>query len=345
MAYSMNAFSPTPGAASGGSGGAGGVGGGPTPWWTLPQYAQNFNTLKQNTPSGYNFDPVQGNYVPNVGSPADLEAQRARMQGMENTRFTQGTQAFNAALSGLSGLGSSFGATPSFNFGGGTGAATSFPSWNGGGFSGGSTPSIPSTPNPASLYAHPTTPANTVVGGPDQGQLAANNSAIFGQAKDQAAQTAQAAMRGLSGSLAARGMGGAGYEAGQVGRTVSNAADQIGAASRQLAQEQYDQALSRANLQAQIASSERGQDLGAQTTLRGQDLGAYSTLRGQDIGAQTAYRGQDLGAYTAQLGAATSQRAQDLAAQEAAAQLGLTARGQNLSYLSSAMNNLRGLTY
>lgn len=111
--------------------------------------------------------------------------------------------------------------------------------------------------------------------------LTSANSAAFATAKDQAAQTARASLDALSGELASRGMGGAGYEAGQIGGNLSREANTIGAASRA---EAINEASLRAdenktNYEGSIA--QRGQDISA----AGQRLSAGVATRGQDISA------------------------------------------------------------
>lgn len=59
---------------------------------------------------------------------------------------------------------------------------------------------------------------------------AAANAATFGQAKEGAANNARASLMGLRQALGARGMAGAGYEAGQIGQSVASASDVTGRA-------------------------------------------------------------------------------------------------------------------
>lgn len=125
------------------------------------------------------------------------------------------------------------------------------------------------------------------------------NTAAFATAKDQAAQTADASMRGLSGALAARGLGGAGYEAGQIGNTLSREANTIGAAGR-------DEARNEAALSAQAS---------------GENLSAGVTQRGQDIGAQEAEANRESQARSEAYSGAITQREQDIQQQESAAEL------------------------
>lgn len=190
---------------------------------------------------------------------------------------------------------------------------------------------------------HPTMPGQiNFASGPSADQLKSNNDAVYARAKDDAGNTARAALTGLTGELQGRGMGGAGYEAGQIGSTVSRAANTIGEASRQNAQTQYDQALARANMQDQLNVTQRGQDISSLNSMYGNDIGAFTASRGQDLGASTAARGQDLSLASAKYGtdasSALTARGQDLGkystdvnAGVAAAGHSLTARGQDIS--------------
>lgn len=107
----------------------------------------------------------------------------------------------------------------------------------------------------------------------------AAHAAAFGKAKDDAAMTAQSAMTGLQGILSQRGMGGAGYEGGQIGHVLGQEANQMGAASRAEAQSEADRSQRTAEFNANSAITQRGQDQSAQATAyqgaiqqRGQDL-------------------------------------------------------------------------
>lgn len=227
------------------------------------QASVNYDPNKTNgAPAGYYYDQVQGRYLPTAGSPSDQLTQRTREQGFEDQagQFAGQDQAdkqqlFGTILGGLNNpQGSMFGI-------GGAGAPSPY---TGGGYN---------IPPPVSATT-----------GPGADQLKASNDAAFATAKDEAANTTQAAMQGLQGDLQARGMGGAGYEAGQVGHTLANEADQIGAASRQNAGVRYDQNLTRANVDTQAQVAQRGQTIGAEQAQAGDAL----TARGQDINAATA---------------------------------------------------------
>lgn len=174
--------------------------------------------------------------------------------------------------------------------------------------------------------------------GPNQQQQDAQESATFGKVKDNAANTAQAAMRGLTDSLTARGMSGGGYEGGQIGGTLSRTANQIGEGERQWAGQRYADAEHRADVNTNAGLTARGQDLSSSTAERGQDVGAGVATRGQDIGASTAARGQDLSAAESNLGAATTSRGQDLQALLAKMGFATAERGQNLGAEQSNQN-------
>lgn len=130
------------------------------------------------------------------------------------------------------------------------------------------------------------------------------NAAAFATAKDQAAQTAQASMRGLQQALSARGLTGGGYQAGQIGTTLAREANTIGQASR-------DEARNEANLQAQADEA----NLGAQVTQRGQDISRQEAdaeraarLAEASFSGGIAQRGQDIG-----VAESAANRAADLA--------------------------------
>lgn len=226
---------------------------------------------------------------------------------------------------------------------------------------GGSTPGTVSYSAPSSTMGVPSAVSSSGLTGPQTStfnptatigplNLASSDAAAFANAKDQAGQTASASMTGLQQALAGRGMGGAGYEAGQIGSTLATAANTIGAAGRAKAIEDANLTAEGnvANLNAGV--TQRGQDIGAEEgaanrTLQGKEA-AFSgdiSQRGQTLSAQEAdanraaeeastafsggvtQRGQDLSAATAARDAAYSgsiaQRGQDIGAAESAADL------------------------
>lgn len=237
----------------------------PTPWWQTPGNNSAVPNLEKSAPDGYTYDPVQQQYV---RTPASAGA-------------NLGTYA-DSALEKILGPGSTLGGQ-----GGGLSAlmgAAGVP----GGAGGGSL--IP----PATAGAAPTAPTVPPVKY-DAGALAAAHAAAFGQAKDEAAATAKSSLSSLRSALSARGAGGAGYEAGQTGKVLGTAANTIGAASRQEAQDTADLMTHAADENFSGALEQGGQNLAAATAAQGN---------------ATAQRGQDV-----------AQRGQDLAANEAAANL------------------------
>lgn len=183
--------------------------------------------------------------------------------------------------------------------------------------------------------------------------LTAANTAAFATAKDQAANTAQASMTGLQSALSARGMGGAGYEAGQIGQTLSREANTIGAASRSQAQHEANLRAQQtiANLNAQVA--QRGQTLGAKVAQRGQTIGADVTQRGQTIGAQEADANrqaetENAAAQRAAVAAGNTysgeimQRGQNIQSAQAAADLAQRAAAQKSSQTLSILQAVMG---
>lgn len=151
------------------------------------------------------------------------------------------------------------------------------------------------------------------------------NSAAFARAKDQAAKTAGASMTGLQQALASRGMGGAGYEAGQIGGTLGREANTIGEAGRAQAEKE-------AELSARAAEA---------------NLSAGVAQRGQTIGAQQGKAARELSAREAAFSGGINQRGQDIQSRESAANLaaekahdiysgGIAQRGQDIGVGESA---------
>lgn len=291
-------------------------------------------------------------------TPEWYAAQRADVvnrAGVSGTAEGTGEANYLSKLSPtLAGLYSAIGG----NGGGTSGAST--PGTVSYGGSGGGTPGTVSYSAPSSTMGAPSVSSSGLTGPQTSTynptatiaplNLAASDTASFANAKDQAGQTASASMLGLQQALAGRGMGGAGYEAGDIGRTLSTAANTIGAAGRAKAIEDANLTAQGnvANLNAGVA--QRGQDIGAEEgaanrglqgkeaafsgdiAQRGQTLSeqeadanrqaeeaatAYSggvTQRGQDIGAETAAR-------NAEYSGSIAQRGQDIGAAESAADL------------------------
>lgn len=196
----------------------------------------------------------------------------------------------------------------------------------------------------------------------DQAGVATAQNAAFAQAKDQAARTAQAAMRGLTGQLSARGMGGAGYEAGQIGRTVMQGANTIGEASRAQAIQAAELAQRGAELNYQGGISQRGQDISAgsaRDSLLGQmALGEYQggiSQRGQDMSQSESRDSMLLQQALAQYQGQMAMRGQDMSAEQHMNSLlaglsqseyagGISQRGQDMD-AAQALNALMSNNY
>lgn len=144
--------------------------------------------------------------------------------------------------------------------------------------------------------------------------LSKSDTAAFATAKDQAAKTAGASMTGLQQALASRGLGGAGYEAGQIGNTLGREANTIGEAGR-------TQALNDARLTAEGNLA---------------NLSAGVTQRGQDIGSKQSDAARALQAAEAIYSGGIAQRGQDIGAREAAGQLDVSQRSQTIGANESA---------
>lgn len=196
----------------------------------------------------------------------------------------------------------------------------------------------------------------------DQTSVTNAQNAAFAQAKDQAARTAQAALRGLSGQLAARGMGGAGYEAGQIGREVVRGANTIGEASRAQAIQAAELAQRAAELNYTGGITQRGQDLSAgsarDSLLAQLALGEYQggiSQRGQDMSQAANRDSLSLQQALAEYQGGLTQRGQDLSSQQAYNALlaglaetefsgGISQRGQDLDW-QQALNALQSNNY
>lgn len=93
---------------------------------------------------------------------------------------------------------------------------------------------------------------------------------IFGAGKDRAAQIANSSLTGLSSALAARGMGGAGYEAGQVGKIAGTAEGAVSAANRDTTQMQLGAEQHAADQNFQGAELTQEEEAARQSQLLGQ---------------------------------------------------------------------------
>ena len=258
-------------------------------------------------------------------SPEWYQAQQAdtiRRQGVAGTAAGTGEANYLSALSpSLQGLYSAAG------LGGRSSTTTGMPSEIGYPGGGGGSASFGADPVSSSgLTGQPSTVSSPTATIAPLNFDAANNAA-FATAKDQAAKTASASMLGLNQALGARGMGGAGYEAGQVGNTLGREANTIGEAGRA-------QAINETNLRARAAEA----NLGAQVTQRGQDIGARESAANRALaGSEAAFsggiaqRGQTIGA---------NEAAANLAAERAAGQFSgnIAQRGQDIQSAESAAN-------
>lgn len=242
---------------------------------------------------------------------------------------------------------------------------------NGGGSQGGGSFSTPNTVQyPTSTFAPSgvgSVSADGLMGGFSAGNtpdamtiapvdLTKANTAAFATAKDQAANTAQASLTGLRSALQSRGMGGAGYEAGQIGSTLAREANTIGAASR-------DEARNEANLQAEqsIANlnagvTQRGQTIGARESAANRELSAREAAftggiaqRGQDVSAQEGAAGRAADAAGRDYSGSIAQRAQDIDAATSAADRAqreaALKSNQTLAILQAVMGGRSGRSY
>lgn len=242
----------------------------PTGFQNRNGYSTNTDdTNQQGHPSGYTWDPVKQSYTPTVGSASDQQQQRSRVQGMQDTLFNK----FTAQGNPISGL-------ASLNIGG---------------------PIPGGMPSPVSA-PHQETPSPVTYQQVSGQAEDAARAAIFARSKDQAGQIGNSAMLGLQGALASRGMGGAGYEAGQIGQTLTNSANQLGEESRLQATNELEHAQHVADETYQGGISQRGQDIGIGTNNLNSELGTNSLNANQ----ATAYRGQNISRENSQLQARLS---------------------------------------
>ena len=135
------------------------------------------------------------------------------------------------------------------------------------------------------------TPPNVSYQGATQQQEQAARDAAFAQAKDTAANTARASLNALTGELQSRGLGGGGYEAGQVGQELGREANTLGQVNAQLAENAYQRAGQIADEQYQGGIAQRGQNIGlgeaqASLGLQGQEFPAQIQQANQNRLAQ-----------------------------------------------------------
>lgn len=250
--------------------GAGSQVGGATPWWQLNNGgvsgAATLSNLQSSAPAGYQYDPVQMQYVRtpvSVGKDLGAEfsglasAAPGGVSSILNNPLTPGTAGAAAGLSGAGG-----GLPPHVGAGGSVGID--------------STSSSPFTP-PGGGSVGNVAPIQS----PD---LTAAHAAAFASAKDQVGQTSRAALTGLAGAMAGRGVVGSGVEGrGQVG-VINQGQQQLGDVSRSEAEDSAAQAEQNALAQFQGDVSQRGQTLQNQQA----NTGFGVTQRGQDIQANEA---------------------------------------------------------
>lgn len=283
---------------------------GPVPWWQLRQGQLNggarglpgagngnfdgvneIANLEHSAPPGYQFDKVKGTFAPIVGSPSDALAQRGRTQNMENRMFDQQLNPLQPQTAQPSGNGgapnpSNGGSSASMD---GLQKATGS-SWdadqarrteqdrqhnqdvsdqaaataNGIDANRASMQSMISVLKGNGLLNPISAPT---YGTPDS---TAASAAVFARGKDRAAQIGQSSLRGLSDSLSARGVGGAGYEAGQVGKVAGQAESAVGMANRDATQMELEGVTHAAdqNFQGQMLTHE--EEAARQAQLLGQ---------------------------------------------------------------------------
>lgn len=209
-----------------------GISSGPTPWWELPEYQGKRSQLEQSAPPGYEYDPVQMQYV--------------RTPTAQGAAVKEYNDAANPALAGL---------LASISGGGGlTGGAGSF----GGGTSSGGFTSGGGSVNPAGgITAGSRLPTLQM---PDQ---SAASRAAFATAKDRVGQTGRASLDALRGELGASGMLGGGAEGQLVRDTVTKASGELGQVSRDQASKEADLAADFAKTNYTGGIAQRGQDVQA----------------------------------------------------------------------------------
>lgn len=234
-------------------------------------------------PDGYTWDSVKQAYVPIVGSASN--ANNLQMQ--------------SGALAGLAGVGGAVG-----------GGQVNPPSTIPYGYQPGAAPTFDVT-TPAEV-------SRMQGGTPDQER--ASQSAIYAQTKDNAANATRAAMTALQGELQARGMGGGGYEAGQIGQNLSREANTIGEADRQQAVEQLKQAQHVADVQYSGDVQQRAQNIGIGEGNANRSASLYDSAEGRKLSAANAaysggiqQRGQDMNNTQSQNALRLQQQAQALA--------------------------------
>lgn len=131
--------------------------------------------------------------------------------------------------------------------------------------------------SPVSLDSFAPSPAVSRVSGESAEAEAAARNAAFARAKETAGNTARASLTGLYDELQRRGMGGGGYEAGEIANRLVEAADQTGEVTR-------DQAISDAGRATHVADEE----FGGQLAQRQEDQRIRLAVRQQNLSAAEA---------------------------------------------------------
>lgn len=335
----------------------------PTPWWQLNEGGKTgqgaLDNLTKSAPAGYQYDAVSMGYRPIVGSPTDMLAQRQRTQGMQDTRFAQGTQAFNTTEQALQGLlNNPYGGSASESFSAGAGGAGGTIPFFGAG--------SPYTPPGGSTFSYNAAspsfqPKVSEVNAPSIQPIldaaGASQNASFGKAKAQAGSLGQSAVGGLRASLAERGLVGSGTEARGLTDRLAAATNPLSDLNTEalrentgVAQHGSDQALQAALANFQGGIAQRGQDIGVAEGAAGRGLQAAQTgysgqiaQRGQDIQAGEANANRASQDNIAGYQGAITQRGQTLQAQEAQAQLAMQQKTLAQQAIASALSGLSRL--
>lgn len=219
-------------------------------------------------PAGYQWDPVQGKYVPQVASATTALDIQNQLRGLAtNTTSSSSSTGANAGAGtgAAAGSGSGF---PTVSYPGGPGGGQ-----GGYGSSGGSTGTYPQI---------------------QQVDTRAAEDAAFNRAKDKSGLVAESALSGLRSSLGGRGLLGSGAESRGTNAVINKGQQELGDVIRQNAITSSENAQQNAIANYQGQTTMRGQDIGANTTMRGQDIGERETQyqggitqRGQDVQAQS----------------------------------------------------------
>lgn len=290
------------------------ISGGPTPWWQGGQPNKEngrsvLGNLQSQAPDGYKYDPVVGNYV---RTPQSLGQDAGAIMG---------------GLTSAGGGGQASPFTPP--------QAVTMPL---------ESPTVQASLTPPRETGPRASADVANVKGPD---MSAANAAEFARAKDQIGLTSRAALQGLSGAMAGRGVSGSGVEGrGQVS-AINSGQQQLGDVSRQ-------QAINNASLAEQNALASYQGDITQRAQNLQNDQAIFSgniTQRGQDLSAQqaaeaalVAQRGQDYSLRGQEYSGGIAQRGQDLSAQQGHDQLDLQRQELDQRRQAAALQALGGLS-